>query len=87
MSYLIPVDVTILRVYILKECNAIGANKEIHYRNSISKKLEFITSLLHMTSIFELIVNKNAFYLLSYSHTAYWVFFNSRLFGSKKSQL
>ena len=38
MSYLIPVDVTILRVYILKECNAIGANKEIHCHNSISKK-------------------------------------------------
>ena len=38
LIWYLPVDVTILRVYILKECNAIGANKEIHCHNSISKK-------------------------------------------------
>ena len=39
MFYLIPDDVTILCVYIQKECNAIGVNKEVYYyHNSISKK-------------------------------------------------
>ena len=37
-----------------------------------------------MASIFELIVNKNAFYLLSYTNTAYWWFFLTQGFWFKQ---